>query len=368
MTKFFNQISNQLKTLAVFVALVSTFALSTPAYAATTVPSQTPDFKIDMTVCLEVYNFATKVADIAKGLTTTKPYDDKGCVRQPDLFINGAQQKAKYCDFTIAVDANKNPKQDFCNLNIPVVGIKSQNLNVYNADGSLKVTEASVDRTNNKDLKQIFTDNYRCRIYKSFGSNCLNGVGIPRWFSTGVDQSITNPDGSIKYLGGRCKIDSTGNISVRTAINGVPGYNPSDYNIDVNNPNVACAFPGSPTVQDRSLRAYQFVYVVKYPTAAECKTLFGYVDANVNECLSFFRNKYGKALTGNGDANTNMFVHTHTFYASWDDGAASAATDNGSKIISFNFLGWENPDVFRARANESDAISRSYDGYSTYVF
>ncbi|MEM1312408.1 MAG: hypothetical protein AAGF07_03005 [Patescibacteria group bacterium] len=367
MTKFLNQLSNQLKALAIFVALASIFTFSVPAHAATTIPSESPDFKIDLTACLEIYNFATKVADIANGLTTTKPYDDKGCVRQPDLFVNGVQQKSNYCDFEIAVDSNKNPRQDFCNLDMPVVGIQSQNLNVYNVDGTIKTSEASVDRSSDRDLNDIFTDNYKCRIYKSLGSNCLNGEGIPRWFSTGEDKLLTNTDGSLKYLGGRCSIEN-GNISVRTSINGLDTYDPADYNIDVNDPINACAFPGSNTVQDRSLRAYQFVYVVKYPTTDECKTLFGYVDANVSECLTFFRDKYGKALTGNGSADSSMFVHTHTFYASWDDGAASAATADGSKIISFNFLGWENPDVFRARANATDAISRSYDGYSTYVF
>ncbi len=367
MTRIFNLFSTHAKTFAVLAVLLGTFTFTVPTYAAVSIPSTTPDFTIDTTACLEVYNFAQKVADIKAGLTTTKPYDSKGCVREPNLYTNGVLNKATYCNFSIAVDVNLNPQQAFCNLNIPVVGISSQNLNVYDANGNVTQAVASVNRASDKDLKQIFTDNYRCRIYPSLGSNCLNGTGIPRWFSTGVDKLLTNPDGSYQYLGGKCQI-SNGNISVRTSINGLPTYNPADYGFDVNNPTTTCAYPGSSTVQDRSLRAYQFVYVVQYPTADQCKTLFGYTDSNVSDCLAYFRNTYGKALTGNGGANTNMFVYTSTYYASWDDGGAAAANADGSKIISFNFLSWENPDVVRARANATDAISRSYDGYSTYVF
>ncbi len=393
----------QLRNITLALAFVSLLGFSIPSYAATTIPSQSQDFSMSMIACMEVFNFGQKVADLAAGNSNTKPYDKKGCVSQDKLFVNGAAQKNNYCNFDTIYTNTGNTKQDFCSLNLPLMGVTNQNVSTYNEDASVKQAVASVNRAENVKLDKIFTDEYKCRIYPSYGSNCLQGQGVPRWFSTGVDKLIDLGNNKYTYLGGNCDIQN-GQISVRSSLNGLDTYKPSDYGIDVNNPSKECKFQNNATVEERSIHAFQYIYVIKYPTRDECKTWFGFNDSNVDQCMSFFRTKYGGQLAGNNNANTNMFIHTHTFYASWDDGYRSTAcvyratvngvrvgdlyerngskmvrngnpvecslgaNDGDYKIISFNFLDWENPDIGGPRANDPNGVVRTYDGYSTYAF
>jgi len=320
--------------------------------AITTIPSASSPFGIDLTACRLSFDWVQYVADQRAGLTSSSPFVDQGCVTQLGLYQNGALQKTTYSSFTTGTPATKAAFG-----NDQVVAISSQNLNAYNPDGSLKATKTSQNRTNNTDLTQIFSANYKNRIYPGGGPK----TGIPKFFSTGTNTFSTDSQGQI-YDGGWCKIEN-GLISVRTNWAGTP-INPALYGKNVNDPSTACAMQGKTTVEDRNLKAYQYLFEIKYPTNQECKDWFGFNDGNVAQCQTFFKNRYGGSLNGNTTTG-NRILAVYTFYATWDDGGAPVK--NGNAITSFNFLGWENPDVNGPRKTDSDSFVRNYDGFSTYV-
>jgi hypothetical protein len=313
--------------------------------SAATTPSTSSQFGLKITACRYTFDWDTYIADQKAGRANSNPYIDQGCVSGSSSdFKTGA----KYSALEIGQPATKTAYG-----NDPIVGIftngtyKAQSLDTYKTDGTALKTEAISERNVVTSLNTVFTESQLNSIYSTGGAK----TAMPRIFSTGPDEYRTLADGKKSYRGGRCKVEN-GKISVRTKRAG-QDFNPSLYGVDPSKPLESCAreVDGKrlATVEDQNLKAYQFVYEFKFPTAAQCQDFFQ-VDATT--CLTFFRNRYGRDLAGNS-ANVTRTLSVYTYFGSFDD-------------LYSQWVGWVNPDIDGPRKTSDDGFVRAYDGYSVY--
>jgi hypothetical protein len=341
--RFLNVI-NTTKIL-VFGLFVILGFFSINAFAATTIPSSSPSFGLDMTACRYTFDWTTYIADQQAGRTASNPYVSQGCVRQTGL---NTVAGAKYADFAVGQANTKTAFGSdvvvgvFPNTNQP-----AQSLNTYKDDNTVLVNKEAKDRSKVENLSTIFTPAQLTEIYSTGG----NKTGMPRIFSTGPDSYRTAADGKRVYQGGWCKVEN-GQISVRTTRDGA-SFDPSQYGRSTGDAAGSCARTVNgqklSTVEDRNLQVYQFVYEFKYPTDGQCNEFFKVDPAT---CKTFFQNRYGGDLAGK--ASGDRILSTYTYYGSFND-------------IYNKYVGWVNPDIAGPRKDSSDTFLRGYDGFSVYA-
>jgi hypothetical protein len=361
------------------IALVSG---AVPASAATTVTPQAaydsstnPIFSINMTSCLEVFNWRQYLDDVNAGIPSSNPYDKQGCVREKNLTANGTRtvtrnrndvtavrynvgqrqiNKQRYNQFTVG---QPNTKQAFGNL--PVIGIfpngnqPAQALNSFDINGAATQSVPTFDRSLPANISSIYPAGKLNTLFPQGSAR----TGMPRIPNTGP--ATFDANGS--WLGGFCtsqggKIqlrnrigpDARGNVFTirdftRATGTDISGKDPSDLPEICGWPNKAPYNTPSFDLydegiyKDQSLEAYQFIYKIPYPAnQGECNSLFPNSFSNYNECIDWFRNRF--SFTQTGSRTGNAIYYTYTFYGSW----------NGQYT---EWVGWENPDINKARKN-----------------
>lgn len=356
-----------LAILGVLSTGVSAFAAIPPTPTvnpASAIDSATnPIFAADLTSCLEIFNWSKYLADLAKGITNSNPYDKQDCVRQNNIAFNGTRtvtkngsgqvtavnynvgarqfSKTAYKDFEVG---QANTRTAFGNL--PVLGIfpngsySAQALNSYDIDGTTKATVANNDRSDKAGLSSIFLNSELSQIYSTGGDR----NGMPRIPYTGADRFENDT-----WLGGFCKAEG-GKLKMKNIVDGQGNvFTPADYDENVNSPITTCRWPDSQAtrtsnpvlfdpegvVKDQNLAVYQYVYKIPYPKdKAECDTLFPKAFSDYTKCLDWFQTRYSLPLTGSKTGNA--LYYTYTYYGTFDDKYTQ-------------WVGWVNPDINKAR-------------------
>jgi hypothetical protein len=342
----------KLFTVLGVIGLIATSAM--PAQAASAISANSPEFDMKLTSCLSQFDWQAYVDAQRAGLQNSSTWKDIGCASDANFIDNGQVKKTAYNQFEVG-PAAKNALGDLPVLDIFANGaFAAQSLNTYNENGTVKTTAPVFNRTNAAALGNIFTTEQLGQMYSNGGEK----TGAPRVFSTGKD--VYNQTQSPRvYQGGWCKIEN-GQIKVRTQRAGT-AFNPADYGRSVDNAESSCARTVNGNklnaVEDMKFEAYQFIFEITYPNAAQCADWFGIpVEQYEANCLTFFRNKYGKNLTGNSTTGNKVYA-TYTYY-----GAFSQPIDGN-----YNWVGWHNPNIGGPRATATDTFVKSYDGFSTYV-
>jgi hypothetical protein len=366
-------------TLAFAVVVVAGTSLTLPAQAQTVTPpvtvtpasaadsSSTPIYGIAMTSCLEIFNWQQYMTDVRAGITNSNPYDKQGCVRDAVVATNGTRTvtknpqgqvtavnynittpsvlKSQYNQFTIG---QATTKAAFGNL--PVLGVfpngnlAAQALNTYEITGTIKQSIPPSNRSVKNGLPSIFPEAKLAQIYTTGGDR----NGVPRSPYTGPSSFGSNGN----WLGGFClvrggKLVTRSQGNDRIPFNGA-FFTPADYGKNNETPITTCSWPNTPeavnaglfdpegVVKDNILEVYQFVYKIPYPTSYEqCTALFPGAFANFEACITWFRNRYSKPLTG-AAIGSNLY-YSYTYYGAWND-------------IYTGWIGWENPDINKVRA------------------
>jgi hypothetical protein len=331
--------------------------------------SSTPTFGIDLTSCVQVFNWQDYTDDLRSGRQNSNPFDEKGCVSQKNLSSNGTRTiSGNTTSYSVGNTQIKVPKyKDFSNGSsdakttfgeMPVLGIfpnqnnLAQNYGTYNLDGSTKTASTPNDRSQLDKLSTIFDSKTLGEIYSTGGAR----TGMPRTPFTGPNMFVKNSSGEPVFQGGWCKVEN-GKIVVRNKFEGTyegkafsQDVNPADYGLDANNPAKTCGWSDSykttPSdsplydggfVKDNNLQAYQFVYIVPFPkTQTECDSWFPKSFKDYDSCLAWFRNRYGTLLAGNNKTGSQL-VYTMTYYAALND-------------IYTAKKGWTNPDITGPRS------------------
>ncbi|MEI6728297.1 MAG: hypothetical protein WCK98_01515 [bacterium] len=373
---------------------INTYAVApnvsvTPAAAADS--ASNPIFGLDMTACLEVFDWAKKMADLNRGIAESNPYIKKDCVSQKNIASNGTRtvtknesgqptavnytvgattvRKSLYNQFDVGSSATKTELG-----NLPVLGvfpgsnITAQALNSYDIDGTLKTTVANANRADLASLGSIYTPAQINSIYKTGGAR----TGMPRIPFTGDEKFLTEAGtGDPIYQGGYCKTVG-GKITIRNVWAGPNEagqqlsypINIADYGYSPNSPIATCNWPNETVfqnakltdpdglVKEQNLDVYQYIYKIPYPKdIGECNSLFPNVFGTYANCLSWFQNRYSLPFTGAATGNALYF--TYTYYGVWDD-------------IYTNWIGYTNPDINKARStftsNATLAQLRNYYG------
>lgn len=325
-----------------------------------------PIFALDMTACLEVFNWRKYIDDLNAGITNSNPYDSKDCVRQENLARNGTRTvtrdasgnvtevrynvgntqitRNRYADFTIG---QASTKQEFGNLPVlgvfPNSGLPAQALNAFDVDGTARGTTPTVDRSQLANLGSTFTADQLNQIYSTGTAR----TGMPRIPYTGP-----NGFSGQVWTGGFCTTQN-GRLVTKTIGPDSAGntWTVADYGENPASPITTCRWPDSQEtrtstpvlfdpeglVKDQNLAVYQFIYKIPFPSSAqECNSLFPNVFSNYDQCIGWFRERYSRALTG--QATGNAIYYTYTFYGSFDDRYTQ-------------WVGWHNPDINKVRAN-----------------
>ena len=340
----------------------------------------TPTWGMNVKTCLEIFNWETYAAEKAAG-RSANPYDKKGCLTQKNLVTNSANPdsvndadgkavitknaagKITAVNYNVGAirikDLDNNPAtppmyKAFQNTdnaetkaafgNMPVLGIfpnagnAAQGLNTYEPNGTLATNGSNVDRSKldvPATLRSIYSEAELARIYGSGSAR----TGAPRLIFTGPDKLNSNPS---LYDGGTCYPGTTrtdlGKMKVRTKIlNGTAGETsvaPESFG-DPANPIVACHWrfkdgTKSEIVLDRNLEVRQFVFVINYPNQAQCTAIWNIPADQYAYCQKFFRDRYGKVLTGKGDGD--KLVYTYTYYGMWSD-ASNICQTVGTTLV-----------------------------------
>lgn len=351
----------------------------TPASAADSLA--TPYYGVDLTVCVQEFDWVDYIAKKKAGQANVNGYKPVGCLRQENFSSNGKRiinknasgkivsvnytneqtaPKTKYREFNTA-SGNAVDKAKAVVGELPVLGIfdnagqKGQATGTFQYDGTVDKSVISVDRTKIESLNNIYTDSELSKLY---GANTQR-TGAPRIVFTGPDK-LTKINNQDYYAGGTCSVNpTTGKMEVRREIlKGTsdetevgPGWD--EYYPDPSNPIVGCRwhYPDgtkSEIVLDQNMQIYQFLFVMKYPTAAQCKEFFNIPESQYeNRCLQHYRNTYNP-LTGKNTGN--QVVHTYTYYGMWSD----------SNTYPYRWGvdgGWKNPDINSPRKTYSANIS-----------
>lgn len=369
----------------------------------------TPYFALDVKACVDVLDWK---AYFASTTANYNPFVAKGCMSDINIVNNGSRtvtkntsnqvtsvaynttattlRKAKYSDFTLG---DQTALTNFGN--IPVMGIRAQGLNAFDIDGSIKTSVANSDRGNFSSLSSIFSATQINQLFV----NSTSKTGLERMINTGPEifNTTTNP---ITYQGGFCKT-ANDKIALRTTFSGVDQnntplsypLNPSDYNLNASSPITSCGFgpayattntnvkvcnpddfgslPGvvkgtctnvavtsnpkfefyvnqqcnngcivnyydpDGVVRDQKLWVYQTIYKVPFAqNQAQCDDWFpGVFSNNYASCIDWFRTRIALPLTGQ-NAGDNL-CYAETYYGSL----------NSNK----QWVGWSNPDTFKAR-------------------
>lgn len=370
----------------------------------------TPIYGVNVTACLEVFNWENFAADTRNGITNSNPYDSKGCVSQTNVTVNGTRSvvknnigqitdvnytvgptqivKTKYKDFDGTSGPNSQVAKDAFG-EMPLVGVfpnsgfNGQAIDTYTITGQLVTNGGNFNRGELAGLNTIYTDAELNLLYNPQTAR----TGAPRLISTGPD----NYTGE-NYNGGTCRAEG-GVMRVRTSVlDGTPDQTPlsEDQTGSVSTPITSCKLQfadgtDSETVIDQSMLVYQYVYVINYPTVQQCQQLFNIVPQNYQSvCLKFYKDRLGKVYAGNNDGS--KVVYTYTFYSMFSD-ANTVPTRFGPDG------GWKNPDIngprktytsnataaqlnaYYPRSNLTEAQKRGAfegyirqaDGYSIYV-
>lgn len=356
----------------------------------------TPTWGMNVRACLEVFNWETYEVEKAAGRTNSNPYDKKGCLTQKNLVTNssnpdtatdpdgkgvitkdasGKITAVNYNAGPIRIkDGDKNPAtpvmyKDFENTDnatakaafgdMPVMGIfpnanlPAQSINTYDIDGKLVANGSNVDRSKLDTpaaLTSIYAESELAKIYNSGAAR----TGAPRLVFTGPDR--LTPGKTDMYDGGTCYPEG-GKMKVRTSVlTGTPAQvetDPASYG-DPSNPLVSCQwrFPDgtrSPIVIDRNMEVRQFVFVINYPTQAQCTALWKIPANQFDYCQKFFRDRIGKVLSGKDDGN--KIVYTYTYYGMWSDASNICQTLGTTKAADCspayrwnNNTNWADPD------------------------
>lgn len=368
---------------------------STNVLAASSTPSASSSYNVDVFACRFTFDWATYIVDQKAGRRTSNPYTDQGCVNDYLVYQNGVQRVKKYKDFAVGTPQSKSNFGDD-----EVLGVTSQNLDLFQMEAKdsapVKLaTTTSIDYTKPDSIVKTFNTEELANIYKSNPNGPKNY--IPRFFRTGVDEfRVVNGDEI--YYGGPCYIEN-GVIKVRTNYAG-RGLNSVDfgYAIDQNNAETACARRdfNKTSVEDMSLRTYQFIYERVYPTTDQCKELNLIFNYGAEGCVKFYQRTLGGKLNGKTDGS--RFLAVYTYKGTFDDGGRSFVGTDG-RVNMFNWVKWKVPELNGARkqakvkadsslVQDNDpkctnaskifdtakcdylatGVIRGYDGFSTYVF
>ncbi len=277
---------NFLKLVSIFL-LGSSIFLGLPVYTQNlpSIPSKSGKFGVD------VYSCITKI-----GLDNNPSWDADGeCVFQSNWLQNGSIQKTKYQDFeTIKrIPAGRTAddvRADFANMP-EVVGITSQNLNIYNPQTHQPTnTGTSINYVSDEEFSDIFTPEQKCNFYVSLGSACSKGIGVPRSFNVGL-----------------CTVEN-GRIQPRNNQRGLSDNGLFDYcgKYPIVSGKIA------DKVQDSNLQVYQFIFLMEMPTTQ----------------LSFDR---GYAyLADQPLVNVKNVALVYTYFAMIDDGGDSRICVDGN--------------------------------------
>jgi hypothetical protein len=342
--------------------------------------STTPLYGINLTSCLEVFNWQQYMLDLASGITNSNPYDKFDCVREESLVVNGTRTvstnasgevtsvdynittptvgKTQYRDFTVGQTSTRNAFGDLPVLGIfPNSGQPAQSLNTYDVNGTLQQSEPVADRSVQSGLDSIFDTQKQDLIFTTGGSR----DGMPRIPYTGQETFI----GDI-WQGGTCTVENGRIVTRSKATNPIVrngrNFGVEDFGFNPDDPITTCAWPDEPqhitndvydpegVVKDRLLEVYQFVYKVPYPADfTECNSIFPGAFNDYNSCISWFRERFSVPFTG--QATGDALYQTLTYYGAWND-------------VYERWVGWENPDVGKARetfvTNASLAELRNY--------
>jgi hypothetical protein len=368
------------------LALTLTFGVSLNAYAVPPTVSVSPAsaadsasnpiFGLDMTACLEVFDWAKKMADLGAGIAESNPYIRKDCVSQKNIASNGTRTVTKNAsgqptavNYTVGASTPRKTQYNQFDVgsaatkaelgNLPVLGvfpsgnISAQALNTYEIDGSTKTNVANSNRADLASLGSIYTPAQINSIYKTGGAR----TGMPRIPNTGPETFDTDPaTGDPIFNGGYCKTVN-GKITVRNVWAGPNAagqqlsYNidlANDFNLNPNSPITTCNWPNEAVyqnakltdpdglVKEQNLDVYQYIYKIPFPKdIGECNAWFPGVFNTYANCLSWFQNRYSLPLTG--AATGNAIYYTYTYYGVWDD-------------IYTNWIGYTNPDINKARS------------------
>lgn len=412
--------------VAVLAIAFSLPALSVSAQTTSVSPSTASDslanplHGINILSCVEVFNWEKYVADQRNNITNSNPYDKQGCLRQENLAVNGTKNVTKDAQGNITsvnysvsqTSVRANRYRDFNGNNnttakaalgdAPVLGIfpngnfSAQALSTYNINGSVAQAATGSDRTQLGNIGSIYTAEELNRLY----APGTNRTGAPRIVFTGRDRLVNG-----SYDGGTCTA-ANGKMTPRSRLlvgtSDEVRANPSVFG-DPSNPIVTCrwTYPdGRKTdmVIDQNMEIYQFVYVINYPTAQQCQTLFDIPPSQYEaNCLQYFRDRLGKNLAGRADGS--KFIYTLTYYGMFADSAfrcQTVAQTNCDEAPRWGPNGnWKNPDINGPRRNYSttateqelrafygagynnlslqqlqnsyNGLVRSLDGYSVYV-
>ena len=357
-----------LSSLIVIAGMIFSFAVPAQAAPAVTPPSAidsatNPIYALDMTSCLEVFDWPQYLSDINNGITNSNPYDQFDCVVQENIAFNGTRtvtkdsegnptnivynigprqlSKTRYTDFAIGQSSTK---QAFGNLEVlgvfPNGSRNAQALNAYDLDGTLRGSVAPVDRSVKEGLSSTFTTNQLNTLYSTGGSR----EGMPRIPYTGPDIF----DGEF-WIGGFCRAEG-GKLVPKVIGPDANGntFTVRDFEEDPNSMITTCRWPQNAdtvakdlydsdgVVKDQNLGVYQFVYKIPFPeNQAQCDELFPNSFSDYSNCLSWFQERYSLPLTG--QQSGNAVCYTYTYYGAFDDQYTQ-------------FVGWNNPDIGKARS------------------
>lgn len=412
-----------LSSFMLSIVNVNASATITPNSADTSLA--TPYFYVNVTSCVETFNWEMYVADVNSGIKETAPYNKKGCIRQENFASNGTKTVTKDANDNITAvnyttgatkinvplykdfNGNSNTTAKAVLGDLPVIGITNnggqlaQNLSAYDINGTSQ-TKPNCDRVNLNTVTSdgcIWSETELSQIYSTQTAR----TGAPRIVDTGVDQIYRNSAGKLTYDGGPCytqngqmvkrsKID-VGGERERSAISVFPG-------LDTKTTAVGCDFRytggenfdrisincGTEDLKngtnrtymviDQGMCAYQFLYVIDLPTATQCKTLWGISETDYEQdCLNFWRKRFQKLH--NNTMEGNRFIFAKTYYGMFADSSFKCQTvgqTNCNTSYKFSHNGeWKNPDINGPRSNFSTSATREEllayfgEGYNAYT-
>jgi hypothetical protein len=404
----FNFTNKILTTAILGVAIVSTTLMTNiSAIAQTVTPATaknslaTPNMGVDMTTCVEVFNWDTYIADLRAAKAANKlselnsnPFDTVGCVTQENFIKNGERQ---YTRAAAATGPNYNDKKgkiinasyttgsavttaptysQFNSTSGPVVnkvkavlgdlpvlgqfnnaGYKAQALDVVDLNGNV-IPGANQDRLQLNDFLKVWSENELSTMYSSQTTR----TGAPRLVYTDRDQ--LDPNKKNVYQGGPCTA-ANGIMSPRAYWTVPTGkYYPTGYLYDMENPLSTCRIrteDGTLLEVDKNFEIYQFLYITDLPTAAQCNGLYegAAFIPDYETCKTLYRAGKINFSIANPSSTANRRIAAYTYYGFYADTAFKCQTtgqtncdeqfrfgpdEKLSKIAGFS-NGFKNPDL-----------------------